>query len=104
MATAFVTGGSGFIGDRLIERLRAEGHAVRGLARSLSAAERIRARGGEPVPGDLADVAACAPAPPGVRWLSTPRRPRRLGAARSVRARQRERDRERAPRLRRGRR
>ena len=58
MANAFVTGGSGFIGGRLIERLRAEGHAVRALARSTSAAERIRARGGEPVPGDLADVAA----------------------------------------------
>jgi len=34
MPTAFVTGGSGFIGGRLIERLRAEGWAVRALARS----------------------------------------------------------------------
>ena len=31
----FVTGGSGFIGGRLIERLIADGHSVRGLARSI---------------------------------------------------------------------
>jgi nucleoside-diphosphate-sugar epimerase len=58
MANTFVTGGSGFIGGRLIERLRAEGHAVRALARSPSAAERVRERGAEPVDGDLADAAA----------------------------------------------
>ena len=58
MSRAFVTGGSGFIGGRLIERLRAEGHEVQALARSDAAAERIRARGGTPVSGDLADVAA----------------------------------------------
>ena len=56
MTNAFVTGGSGFIGGRLIERLVAEGHTVRGLARSDAAAERIRARGGEPVAGDLSDI------------------------------------------------
>ena len=53
MGTAFVTGGSGFVGGRLIERLRGDGHSVRALARSDSAAEGIRARGGEPVAGDL---------------------------------------------------
>jgi nucleoside-diphosphate-sugar epimerase len=58
MTGVFVTGGSGFIGGRLIERLRADGHAVRALARSTSAAERVRTRGAEPVDGDLADVAA----------------------------------------------
>jgi nucleoside-diphosphate-sugar epimerase len=58
LSTAFVTGGSGFIGGRLIERLRADGHTVRGLARSDQAAERIRSRGGEPVAGDLSDVSA----------------------------------------------
>jgi nucleoside-diphosphate-sugar epimerase len=51
--TAFVTGGSGFIGGRLIERLRADGFAVRGLARSERAAERVAAAGGEPARGDL---------------------------------------------------
>jgi len=54
----FVTGGSGFIGGRLIRRLRADGHDVRALARSPSAAERVRACGADPVEGDLADVAA----------------------------------------------
>ena len=58
MTGVFVTGGSGFIGGRLIERLCAEGHLVRALARSDTAAGSVRARGAEPVPGDLADVAA----------------------------------------------
>jgi nucleoside-diphosphate-sugar epimerase len=58
VAGAFVTGGSGFIGGRLIERLISEGHGVRALARSDAAAERIQASGGEPVPGDLADAGA----------------------------------------------
>ncbi len=58
MTTAFVTGGSGFIGGRLIERLVADDHTVRALARSEQAAEKIRSRGGEPVSGDLSDVGA----------------------------------------------
>jgi nucleoside-diphosphate-sugar epimerase len=55
MQRAFVTGGSGFIGGRLIERLRGEGVAVQGLARSDAAADRVRALGAEPVPGELGD-------------------------------------------------
>lgn len=55
---AFVTGGSGFIGGRLIERLRRDGHQVRALARSDDAAEKISSRGGEPVRGDLSDAGA----------------------------------------------
>ena len=55
MPTAFVTGGSGFIGGALIERLRAEGWDVRALARSDSSAERVRERGAEPVSGNLED-------------------------------------------------
>ena len=58
MPTAFVTGGSGFIGGALIERLRREGWEVRGLARSDRAAATLRERGAEPVMGDLQDVAA----------------------------------------------
>ncbi len=57
MTAAFVTGGSGFIGGRLIERLRAEGHEVRALVRSETAAARVRERGAEPVAGDLSDTA-----------------------------------------------
>jgi nucleoside-diphosphate-sugar epimerase len=55
MPTAFVTGGSGFIGGALIERLRAEGWEVRGLARSDSAADKVRSHGALPVSGDLED-------------------------------------------------
>jgi nucleoside-diphosphate-sugar epimerase len=56
--TAFVTGGSGFIGSRLIERLAGDGWTVRALARSDRAAERVRAVGAEAVRGDLGDQAA----------------------------------------------
>ncbi len=58
MSTVFVTGGSGFIGGRLIQRLVAGGHTVRGLARSEHAAARISERGGEPVRGNLSDIDA----------------------------------------------
>jgi nucleoside-diphosphate-sugar epimerase len=53
--TCFVTGGSGFIGGKLVRRLAGEGHAVRALARSDAAAKRVAALGAEPVRGDLAD-------------------------------------------------
>jgi nucleoside-diphosphate-sugar epimerase len=55
MSTAFVTGGSGFIGGALIERLRREGWNVRALARSDAAAARVSELGAEPVRGDLED-------------------------------------------------
>ncbi|HZN90711.1 MAG TPA: NAD-dependent epimerase/dehydratase family protein [Thermoleophilaceae bacterium] len=57
MPTALVTGGSGFIGGALIERLRREGWEVRALARSDAAAERVRERGAEPVRGDIGERA-----------------------------------------------
>ena len=55
MSTAFVTGGSGFIGGALIERLRREGWDVRALARSDAAAARVSELGAEAVRGDLED-------------------------------------------------
>ena len=55
---AFVTGGSGFVGRRLIERLLAGGWVVRALARSQSADATIFAAGGSPVRGELNDLAA----------------------------------------------
>jgi nucleoside-diphosphate-sugar epimerase len=58
MPTAFVTGGSGFIGSRLIERLAGDGWTVRALARSDGAAERVRRAGATPVRGDLGDKPA----------------------------------------------
>jgi nucleoside-diphosphate-sugar epimerase len=39
--TAFVTGGSGFVGRNLITALRTHGDIVRALARSQSAAEQV---------------------------------------------------------------
>jgi len=58
MPTAFVTGGSGFVGGRLVERLAATGWTVRALARSDAAAATVTARGAEAVRGDLEDSAA----------------------------------------------
>ena len=58
MPTAFVTGGSGFVGGALIERLRSESWDVRALARSDAAADSVRDLGANAVPGDLDDVAA----------------------------------------------
>lgn len=58
--TAFVTGGSGFIGGKLVQRLVAEGRAVRALARSDEAAERVASLGAEPVRGELGDPASLA--------------------------------------------
>jgi nucleoside-diphosphate-sugar epimerase len=56
--SAFVTGGSGFIGGALIERLRSEGWDVRGLARSDAAARKVEARGAQAVSGDLGETGA----------------------------------------------
>lgn len=56
--TAFVTGGSGFIGGRLIRRLARDGWSVRALARSESSARTVEAAGAEAVRGDLDDVAS----------------------------------------------
>jgi nucleoside-diphosphate-sugar epimerase len=56
--TAFVTGGSGFIGGRLIKRLKSEGWDVRALARSDRSAEAVKALGAEPVAGDISGAEA----------------------------------------------
>jgi nucleoside-diphosphate-sugar epimerase len=58
LPSAFVTGGSGFIGGALIERLRREGWEVRALARSDAAEASVSERGATPVRGDLGDRAA----------------------------------------------
>ena len=50
-----MTGGSGFIGGRLIRRLVGDGHEVQGLARSDRSAEAIGSLGARPVRGDLDD-------------------------------------------------
>ena len=56
MAKAFVTGGSGFIGGRLIRRLVGDGWSVRALARSDASERAVSELGAEPARGDLADA------------------------------------------------
>ena len=51
--TAFVTGGSGFVGQNLIPALVREGWAVSALARSEGSAQAVAALGARPVRGDL---------------------------------------------------
>jgi uncharacterized protein YbjT (DUF2867 family) len=52
MAQAFVTGGSGFIGQALVRRLIGEGHSVRILVRSDESAAKVSALGADPVRGN----------------------------------------------------
>ncbi|MEM7410904.1 MAG: NAD-dependent epimerase/dehydratase family protein [Myxococcota bacterium] len=54
MATIFLTGGSGFIGGAIAERLSRE-HRVIGLSRSERSDRSLEARGAEPCRGDLGD-------------------------------------------------
>ena len=75
--TAFVTGGSGFIGGELIRHLKAEGWTVRALGRSAAALAKVAALGAEPVEGDITAAAQLGPALAGVEvvfhsaaWLS----------------------------------
>lgn len=58
MTVAFLTGGTGFVGGRLAALLRAEGRAVRALARSPAKADALRALGCELVAGDLEEPSA----------------------------------------------
>ena len=69
MGDVFVTGGSGFVGGALVQRLVAEGRFVKALARSEAAAETVRALGAQPVRGDLDDPAALLEGMRGVRTV-----------------------------------
>ena len=49
----FVTGGSGFLGSRMIRTLVNHGHEVFALARSTSSSDRVRTLGATPIMGDV---------------------------------------------------
>ena len=53
--TTFVTGGTGFLGGAIVQRLVALGRPVKALARSEEGARTLRALGAEPVRGDVLD-------------------------------------------------
>lgn len=55
---AFVTGGSGFVGSRLITLLVSRGWQVKALARSAAAVAAVQRAGAIPVSGDLTDAGA----------------------------------------------
>ena len=55
MGQVFLTGGSGYIGGALCARLIEDGDAVRALARSPQAAQKVAGRGAEPFDGHVLD-------------------------------------------------
>jgi nucleoside-diphosphate-sugar epimerase len=70
----FLTGATGYIGSALVDRLRAAGHEVTGLARSEASAEKLRSAGIRSVRGDFTvpeSVAVAARAADGVISAAT---------------------------------
>jgi dihydroflavonol-4-reductase len=61
-APALVTGGTGFLGRAIVERLLENGEPVRALARSDASARALAELGAEPVRGDVLDLDALASA------------------------------------------
>jgi dihydroflavonol-4-reductase len=59
---ALVTGGTGFLGRAIVERLVANGDPVRALARSDASARVLAELGAEPARGDVLDLEALASA------------------------------------------
>ena len=99
MSTTFVTGGSGFIGGRLIERLVRDGHQ-RARARPLgSLGGRCARWAPQPVRGDLGDVASLTEAASGAELaFHAAAEVAEWGQLGRLRARERDRDRERPAR------
>jgi len=59
---AFILGGTGFMGQRVVRALVGAGHSVTGLARGSEKAARLRELGAEPVIGDAETPASYADA------------------------------------------
>ena len=64
-------GGTGNLGGRVVEALVARGHPVRALVRDGTDPALVRARGAEPVPGNLLDPASPRSALAGARAVVT---------------------------------
>ena len=58
--SVLVTGGTGFLGRALIERLVSGGNLVKALARSDASSSALAGLGAEPVRGDVLDLEALA--------------------------------------------
>ena len=63
---ALVTGATGLVGSHIAERLLAQGHQVRALARKTSNLDHLRATGVEVVFGDVEDRSSLSPALDGI--------------------------------------
>jgi nucleoside-diphosphate-sugar epimerase len=61
-----VTGGTGFLGSHLVERLLEEGHEVHALARSASDISHLKTTAAEIIIGDIEDYESLRPAVEGV--------------------------------------
>lgn len=61
-----VTGGTGFLGSHFVERLLAEGHEVRALARKTSDITHLKTTGAQIIFGDVEDYDSLLPAVRGV--------------------------------------
>lgn len=61
-----ITGGTGFVGNNLIHRMRTEGMRVRALVRNPDRARALKDLGVDLVPGDIADKASLEKAATGI--------------------------------------